>query len=117
MNKYSGVFDFMDKAAEWHNYFIDLNNENIKNEIKWLNDNYENIIILKSYFMRFIDRRNFAYYIDMVNKINSLSPKEIQDAAEIRANTLYAHIKNNEQSKINNKPLKIIAEELKRENR
>ena len=77
MNKLSDVFDLMDKGSEWYNLFIDLNNEEIKREINWIYDNYDNIINLKAYFMRFINRHNFAYYIMMINKINSLSATEI----------------------------------------
>ena len=58
----------------------------------------------------------FVGYMNYLNYLNSLSDTDIQSAAENRANALYAHMKYNEQHKIENKPLKVIAEELKRHN-
>ncbi len=114
MNKPSNLFDLLDKSAEWHNFFIDMNNDSIAQEIKWLNDNYNNIRLLKSYFLRFVDPRNFTYYIKYVDYLNSLSDDEIKSAVQDRANALYAYMQYNEQRKINNKPLKLIVEEMKR---
>ena len=58
----------------------------------------------------------FVGYMNYLNYLNSLSDNDIQSAAENRANVLYAHMKYNEQRKIENKPLKMIAEELKQHN-
>lgn len=114
MNKPSNILDLLDKSAEWHNFFIDMNNNSIAQEINWLNDNYNNIRLLKSYFLRFVDPRNFNCYIKYVDYLNSLSDAEVQSAAQDRANVLYAHMKYNEQRKIDNKPLKLIVEEMKK---
>ncbi len=116
MNKPSDVFDFLDKSAEWYNFFIDINTQEIVKEINWLNMNYNNIHELRVYFLRFVNHSNFDYYMKFFDYLNSLSDEEIQIAVQHRANILYNHIKYNKQQKIENKPLKLIAEELKRYN-
>ncbi len=110
------MFDLLDKCAVCYNFFIDMDNQRISQEIIWLNDNYGNIYALRAYFLRFADPRYFMGYMNHLNYLNSLSGDEIQLAAQNRANVLYAHMKYNEQRKIENKPLKVIAEELKRHN-
>ena len=55
MNKPSEMFDLLDKSAECYNFFIDMNNQRISQEINWLNDNYGNIYALRAYFPRFAD--------------------------------------------------------------
>ena len=116
MNRPSDMFDLLDKSAEFYNFFIDMDNQRIQQEINWLNDNYENIYALRAYFLRFANPRYFVGYMNCLNYLNSLSDNDIQSAAENRANVLYAHMRYNEQLKIENKPLKVIAEELKRYN-
>lgn len=116
MNKPSDVFDILDKSAEWLNLFIDISNQNIVQEINWLIANYNNIHELRMYFLRFAKPYNFAFYMQCVNQLNALSDSEIQRSTELRVNILYSHLKYNEQQKINNNPIKLIAEELKRYN-
>lgn len=113
MNKPSEMFDFLDKGAEFYNYYIDMDNQRIQQEINWLNDNYENIYALRAYFLRFANPRYFVGYMNYLNYLNSLADNDIQSAAENRVNALYAHMQCNVQNKIENKPLKIIAKELK----
>lgn len=93
-----------------------LDNQRIHQEINWLNDNYENIYALRVYFLSFANPQYFVGYMNYLNYLNSLSDTDIQSAAENRSNVLYAHMKYNEQRKIENKPLKMIAEELKQHN-
>lgn len=116
MNRPSDMFDLLDKSAEFYNFFIDMDNQCIQQEINWLNDNYENIYALRAYFLRFANPRYFVGYMNYLNYLNSLSDSDIQSAAENRANVLYAQMRYNEQRKIENKPLKMIAEELKQHN-
>lgn len=116
MNKPSDMFDLLDKGAKCYNFFIDMNNQRISQEINWINDNYRNIYALRAYFLRFVNPRYFVDYINYLNYLNSLSDAEIQLVAQNRANVLYTHMKYNEQCKIENKPLEVIAEELKRHN-
>ena len=116
MNRPSDMFDLLDKSAEFYNFFIDMDNQRIQQEINWINDNYENIYALRAYFLRFANPRYFVGYMNYLNYLNSLADNDILSAAENRANVLYAHMKYNEQHKIENKPLKVIAEELKRHN-
>lgn len=116
MNRPSDMFDLLDKSAEFYNFFIDMDNQRITQEIYWLYDNYGNIYALRAYFLRFANPRYFVGYLNYMNYLNSLSDTVIQSAAENRANALYAHMKYNEQRKIENKPLKLIAEELKQHN-
>ena len=114
INKPSDIFDSLDKSAEWINFFIDINNQGIVQEINWLIANYNNINELRMYFLRFINPNNFDYYMQCVSQLNAVSDGDIQNATELRVNVLYSHLKYNEQQKIDNKPLKMIAEELKK---
>ena len=116
MNRPSDMFDLLDKSAEFYNFFIEMDNQRITQEINWLYDNYENTYALRAYFLRFANPRYFVGYMQYLNYLNSLSDADIKSAAENRANVLYAHIKYNTQHKIENKPLKVIAKELKRNN-
>ena len=116
MNRPSDVFDLLDKSADFYNFFIDIDNMRISQEINWLNDNYTNITALRAYFLRFANPQYFAGYLNYFNYLNSLSDADIQSSAQNRANVLYAHLRYNENSKVENKPLKIIAEELKKMN-
>ena len=50
MNRPSDMFDLLDKSAEFYNFFIDMDNQRIQQEINWLNDNYENIYTLRRIF-------------------------------------------------------------------
>ena len=85
MNKPSDMFDLLDEGAKCYNFFIDMNNQRISQEINWLNDNHRNTYALRAYFLRFANPRYFVGYINYLNYLNSLSDTEIQLATQNRA--------------------------------
>ena len=115
-NKPSDLFDTADKIADIGNHFIDMQNQKIKDELQFLYDNYNNIDVLRVHFLQLYNVRNPIAKLSYVQYLNSLSLKDIQHLADYRANCLNNLLSANENSKVNNKPLKAIADILKLNN-
>ena len=103
MNKPSDRLDFVDKIAEVNNSYIDYQVENLSKEIKWLDENFENIMILRQHLAQFLP----------FNRVSEISDDGIKSMATLRANQLYAQIQQLKSKKIDNMPLKVIVQGLK----
>ncbi|MBD5145946.1 MAG: hypothetical protein HDT21_08595 [Ruminococcus sp.] len=103
MNKPSDRLDFVDKTLEVHNSYIDIQVENFSNEIKWIDENFENIIRLRQHLAQFLSS----------NRVTELSDDSVKSLAIIRANHLNAQIQQLKSQKIDNMPLKVIVQGLK----
>lgn len=103
MNKPSDRVDYVDKALEVHNSYIDIQVENFSNEIQWLDENFENILSLRQHLAQFLP----------FNRVSELSDDSIKSLAIIRANHLNEQIQHLKSRKINNMPLKAIVQGLK----
>lgn len=103
MNKLSDKLDFLDKAMDLHNYFIESQRQAIINEIVWLELNEQKPINLRSHFLQLLS----------LERVAQISDKELQQLAEMRGNYLYSQLCGLGQQKIENKPLKIIVQQLK----
>ena len=53
MNKPSDRLDFVDKTVEVYNSYIDIQVETFSKEIQWLDENFENIMILRQHLAQF----------------------------------------------------------------
>lgn len=103
MNKPSDRLDFVDKIAEVNNSYIDYQVENLSKEIKWLDENFENILRLRQHLTQFLSS----------NRVAELSDDSVKSLAIIRANHLNAQIQQLKSKKIDNMPLKVIVQGLK----
>lgn len=111
--KPSDVVEAIDTVAELNNLFIDLHQQNIINEIEWLDKNYDNIEAISAYWLNLANFNNVVANISYAEQFRSYSIEKKQYLIELRANLLYCQLKNLDIHKINNKPLKVIAKELK----
>lgn len=102
MNKMSDGLEALDKILEIRNFYIDNQKQNISDEIMWMYRNENNISELRKYLANYLP----------VNRIQQLSDSSIQELVEMRANYLYAAMKNMG-CKVNTIPLKVIVESLK----
>lgn len=102
MNKMSDGLDALDKILEIRNFYIDNQKQNISDEIMWMYRNENNISELRKYLANYLP----------VNRIQQLSDSSIRELVEMRANYLYAVMKNMG-CKVNTIPLKVIVESLK----
>lgn len=103
MDNISDRLDFLDKSMDLYNDYIDNQKRCIINEIKWLEENVGKPHELRSFFFRFLH----------TERVLQFSEKALQELAEIRGNHLYSQLQGLEKQKINNRPLKIIVQELK----
>ncbi|MDE6762269.1 MAG: hypothetical protein K2J73_01140 [Oscillospiraceae bacterium] len=103
MNKPSDRLDFVDKTVEVHNSYIDIQVETFSKEIQWLDENFENIMILRQHLAQFLP----------FNRVSEISDDGIKSMAILRANQLYAQIQQLRSQKIDNRPLKVIVQGLK----
>lgn len=103
MDNISDRLDFLDKSMDLYNDYIEYQKRSIINEIKWLEENVGNTNELRSFFSRFLH----------MERVLQLSDKALQELAEIRGNHLYSQLQGLENQKVNNRPLKIIVQELK----
>ena len=103
MNKLSGRLDFLDKVMDLRNFYIESQRHTIINEIMWLNENVDKFDNLRVYFTNTLGMEN----------VLRISNKELMELAEIRGNYLYSQLCSLEQRKVDNKPLKVIVQELK----
>lgn len=113
MNKPSDFLDAFDKSVDIVNLLIDSRRQEIIDEILWLDQNYENIDALRWYILKHVDFKNKIANIDYAQKVLEYSDTKMQRLAELWANSLYAELRNVQSGKIENKPLKIIVQELK----
>lgn len=103
MNKPSDRLDFLDKVSDIHNDYIDRQMEIFLSEIKWLDDNYGDVVKLRQYLARFLT----------ADRALELSDDSIKDLAVLRANHLNGQIQQLKSQKISNTPLKVIVQSLK----
>ena|GEM_PF-6478674 len=111
--KPSEIFDTADKFAEIENNYIDMQNQRIKYELQFLYNNYNNIDVLRTHFLQLYNVGNVIANASYAQHLNSLPANAVQHLADYRANYLHYLLFASENSKINNKPLKSIAEILK----
>lgn len=102
MNKMSDGLDALDKILEIRNFYIDNQKQNISDEIMWMYQNENNISELRKYLANYLQ----------IDRIQQLSDSSIRELVEIRANYLYASMKNMG-CKVNTIPLKVMVESLK----
>ena len=103
VNKLSNRLDYLDKMMDLRNYYIESQKHSIVNEIAWLNENADKFSNLRLYFTNFM----------RMERIIQISDEELIQLAEIRGNYLYSQLCGLEQQKIENRPLKVIVQELK----
>ena len=103
MEKLSDRLDRVDKAMDLRNYFIDNQKRVISQELHWLADNENKPKNLRLYFANFLCEE----------EIIRIGDGGLNQLAEIRGNYLYSQVCGLEQQKIDNRPLKIIVQELK----
>lgn len=103
MNKLSDRLDLLDKVMDLLNYYIESQRHTIINEIMWLNENVDKFDSLRVYFANTLG----------MEKVLRISNKELVQLAEIRGNYLYSQLCGLGQRKVDNKPLKVIVQELK----
>lgn len=103
MVKLSNRLDGIDKVMDLRNYYIDNQKRVISQELRWLADNENKPENLRQYFTNFLREE----------RIMQIGDEGLNQLAEIRGNYLYLQFCGLEQRKINNKPLKLIVQELK----
>lgn len=113
MNKPSDIADFLDRAFDIRDYMIDAQNQSIQNEIKWLNDNYDNIEALRAHFTKMYGVVNLPSRDQILNQLNDYSMERLHVMAKYRANFLYKQYYANEKRKGDHFALKPISEILK----
>ena len=62
MNKPSDRLESFDHNMEAYNFAIDIQKQRIQAELKWLDDNYDNIDALKYYFLSIMNFNNQLQY-------------------------------------------------------
>ena len=117
MIKPSDFLDAFDKTADIINLWTYFRRQEIIDDILWLDQNYENIDALRGYILKRVDFKNKIANEDYARKVLGYSDIKIQRLAELWANRLYAELLNVQNGRIENKPLKIIAHELKAQGR
>ena len=117
LNKPSDVLDTLDKAADIGNFWLDIRRQILIDEIQWIDANYENTASLRKYLLECAGFDNVVANISYAKRLNSYSDKQIQKIVAARANVLYQRILRIENNKVDNKPLKLIVQELKLSNR
>lgn len=113
MNKSSDLFDALDKTLEVCNFAIDVQVRKLIDEILWIDTNYENIDVLRNYLLKCANFNNTVANIEYANQLRLYPDSRVQDLAEERANSLYKSVLTTKNSKIENKPIKLIVQELK----
>lgn len=113
MNKPSNFFDALDKTLEIRNWTIDVQVQNLIDEILWIDANYDNIDALRNYLLKCANFNNAVANVEYAHQLNSYTDSYIQNLVEERANILYGRILTTKNSKLDNKPIKLIVQELK----
>lgn len=103
MNKPSDRLDFVDKILELRNFYLENQKYHIRNEIIWLNEHYEDIQSLRQHLLSCFPEE----------QVLQLNDKAVQELAEFRGNYLFSQFCGLDRQKIETRPLKIIAQELK----
>lgn len=82
-------------------------------KILWIDTNYENIDALRNYLLKCINFNNTVASIEYANQFRSYTDRQVQNLAKERANILHKRMWAKENCKIENKPIKLIIQELK----
>ena len=109
----SDIIDAFNKTSDFKNLVIDLQKCKIINEIDWLYRNYDDIDAISAYWLNLADFNNTAANLSYRQQFRTYSVEKIHNLVELRANFLYSQLTNLDNCKIDNKPLKVIVEELK----
>lgn len=88
MENKRGFINCIDHAAEIYNQMISINKEGIREEIRFIDDNYRNEQVLKQYFCRLYPAGSIAARYNYINSIGSYSLEMLQQMAVIRSNCL-----------------------------
>lgn len=103
MDKLSDRLDGVDKVMDLRNYYIANQKRVISQELRWLADNENKPENLQQYLANFLCKE----------RIMQIGDEGLHQLAEIRGNYLYSQFCELEQQKIDNRPLKLIVQELK----
>ncbi len=114
MIKPSYFLDALDKTFDIANL---CRKQKIIDEILWINQNFENIDVLRGHILSCVDFKNQRVNEAYARKVLGYSSAKVKSIVELRANFLYAEFRNVQNEKIENKPLKIIVQELKLQGR
>lgn len=117
MNKPSDRLESFEHNMEAYNFAIDIQKQRIQAELKWLDDNYDNIDALKYYFLSIMNFNNQLQYAQYAARLNACSSQQIQGMVDQRASLLYYNLQVLDSKKFENKPLKAIIQMLKTQNR
>ena len=109
----SDILGKIDKACDITNFWNDIRKRNIKDEIFWIGQNYENPNILRCYILKCADFKNDKANELYARQLLEYPDEKVQRVADLRANYLYCQMQNLQNSKIDHKLLKIITHELK----
>ena len=117
MIKASYFLDALDKTFDIANLWINFRKQKIIDKILWINQNFENIDVLRGHILSCVDFKNQRVNEAYARKVLGYSSAKVKSIVELRANFLYAEFRNVQNEKIENKPLKIIVQELKLQGR
>lgn len=111
---HSNILNNTDKVSDLNNFFIDFQKRKIINEINWLYQNYDDMNAISAYWLNLANFNNTAANLLYRQQFRSYSVEKMHHLVELRANFLYGQLKNLDNYKIDNKPLKVIIQELKK---
>lgn len=111
--KPSEFLDAFNKASDFNNLIINVYKDRIIDEINWLIQNYDNINNLSNYFFNLVNYNNIYLKNSYIEQLSLCPVDKIHKLVDTRINFLYGEIQGMENRKIYNKPLKLIANELK----
>ena len=111
---HSNILNNTDKVSDLNNFFIDFQKRKIINEINWLYQNYDDMNAISAYRLNLANFNNTAANLLYRQQFRSYSVEKMHHLVELRANFLYGQLKNLDNYKIDNKPLKVIIQELKK---
>ncbi len=112
MMKLSEKVTRVDDTFEIYNAFIDVQNMRLRDEIVFVQNNYNNMKNLRQYFFCMGGFPPMHSATKYVNELNSYSLEKLQNMAECRVNVLYNQYIFNEKHKVSHSALKPVGEIL-----
>ena len=113
MIKQSDFLDAVDRVCDIKNFRADICSRDIIDEILWIDQNFENIDALRKHILKCANFKCKKANEQYAREVLDYPDKRVQDVAELRAMFLYLQLRNIQSGKIDNRPLKIIVQELK----